>query len=110
MKTRLTFPQSVSLLALGGALALGPLVVGCVSTRTSSSTGEYVDDTVITSKVKAALLGEEHVKSFAISVETYKGVVQLSGFVNTAAQKARAASAAKGVRGVTEVRNNLIVK
>ena len=66
---------------MSGALALGGLTGGCVATRTSDSTGQYVDDTVITTTVKSALLGDEAVKSFAVSVGTVKGVVQLSGLV-----------------------------
>ena len=96
-----------------------PLVVGlaaampiaaCTSSRTSESTGEYVDSAAITSKVKAALLGDSGLKSFAIEVETYKDVVQLSGFVNNDQLKSRAGELAAGVSGVKSVRNNLIVK
>ncbi|MFI5337421.1 MAG: BON domain-containing protein [Opitutales bacterium] len=110
MKTSLKLSKLVLLLASTGALALGGLNVGCASTRTSDSTGEYVDDTVITTKVKSALLGDDVVKSFEISVETVKGVVQLSGFVNTSAQKAAADKDASAVHGVKEIHNNLIVK
>ena len=98
------------LLAATGALAVGGLAGGCAATATTESTGQFVDDTVITTKVKSALLGDEAVKSFAISVETLKGVVQLSGFVDTAAQKAAAAHAATTVPGVRDVKNSLIVK
>jgi hyperosmotically inducible protein len=69
-----------------------------------------VDDAVITSKVKKALLGDDAVKSFAVSVETLKGVVQLSGFVDTSDQKFAAGKDAMGVNGVTDVQNNLAVK
>ena len=110
MKTKLTSLKVASLLALAGVLAVGGLVAGCAATRTSDSTGEYVDDTVITTKVKSALLADDAVKSFAVSVETVKGVVQLSGFVNTSKQKAAAAADAAAVPGVKDVRNNLIVK
>jgi hyperosmotically inducible protein len=110
MKTFLRIAQSASLIALLGGLALSSLSTGCASTRTRDSTGEYVDDTAITTKVKSALLGDNAVKSFAVSVETVKGVVQLSGFVNTKAQKAAAGSDAAAVAGVKDVRNNLIVK
>jgi osmotically-inducible protein OsmY len=99
-----------SLLALTGSLALAGFAGGCASTPTSDSTGQYVDDTVITTKVKSALLADEAVKSFAVGVETVKGVVQLSGFVNTPAQKIAAAEDAAAVKGVKDVRNNLIVK
>jgi hyperosmotically inducible periplasmic protein len=110
MKTSLQISKLASLLALTGALALGGLIGGCASTPTRDSTGEYVDDTVITTKVKSALLGDAAVKSFAVSVETVKGVVQLSGFVNTAEQKSAAGKDAAAVTGVKDVRNNLIVK
>ncbi len=96
-------------------LCLMPLVlttafVGCSSTKTQESTGEYVDDSVITTKVKSALAGDDFLKSFQISVETYKGVVQLSGFVNTQAAIDRARDLAKGVKGVKSVKNDLILK
>ena len=85
-------------------------LVACASTAKQSSTGEYVDDTVITTKVKALLAEDDFLKSFQISVETYKGIVQLSGFVN--AQKAvdKASEIARSVEGVESVKNDLIVK
>jgi len=110
MKNSRKSSQLSALLLAGAALTLGGLYAGCASTRTSDSTGEYVDDTVITTKVKSALLGDDAVKSFAISVETVKGEVQLSGFVNTSAQKAAADKDAAAVHGVKEVHNNLILK
>ena len=110
MKSSRQFSKIVSLFAVVGALALGGFAAGCASTPTSDSTGQYVDDTVITAKVKSALLGDDVVKSFAISVETVKRVVQLSGFVNTAEQRAAAGKDANAVAGVKEVHNNLIVK
>lgn len=110
MKTSLKFSKRTSLFALSGVLALGALLGGCAATATRDSTGQYVDDTVITTKVKSALLGDEAVKSFAVSVETTKRVVQLSGFVNTPEQKVAAGRDAWGVAGVKDVRNDLIVK
>jgi hyperosmotically inducible protein len=110
MKSSFSLSKFASRCALVGALALSGLALGCASTATRDSTGEYVDDTVITTKVKSALLKDDNVKSFAVSVETAKGVVQLSGFVDTAAQKAAAGSAAWAVSGVKTVKNNLIVK
>ncbi len=96
-------------------LCLMPLVltatfVGCTSTRTQESTGEYVDDSVITTKVKSALANDDFLESFQISVETFKGVVQLSGFVNTQAAIDRARELAKTVKGVKSVKNDLILK
>ena len=74
------------------------------------SAGEYVDDTVITAKVKAAVLGEASLKSAEINVETYKGIVQLTGFVRSRADIDKAVQVAKGVKGVTSVKNDMIVK
>jgi len=82
----------------------------CASTRTQESTGEYVDDSVITTKVKALLAGDDFLKSFQISVETFKGIVQLSGFVNSQQAVDKAGQIARSVSGVTSVKNNLIVK
>jgi osmotically-inducible protein OsmY len=82
----------------------------CSSTRTHESTGEYVDDSVITTKVKSLLAEDDFLKSFQISVETYKGTVQLSGFVNSQNAVDKAGQIARSVKGVTSVKNNLIVK
>ena len=110
MKTFLPSSKLASLLALTGALALGAFAIGYAATPTSETTGQYVDDSVITAKVKSALLADDAVKSFAVSVETVKGVVQLSGFVNTSDQKSAAGKDAEAVPGVKKVHNNLIVK
>jgi osmotically-inducible protein OsmY len=82
----------------------------CASTRTHESTGEYVDDSVITTKVKALLANDDFFKSFQISVETYKGVVQLSGFVNSRQAVNKASEIVRTVQGVKSVKNDLIVK
>lgn len=79
-------------------------------TSKKESTGEYVDDAVITSKVKAAVLGESSLKSAEINVETYKGVVQLSGFVRSRADIDKAVAVARSVKGVSSVKNDMIVK
>ena len=92
----------------GGLMAV--TWMGCASTPTRESTGEYVDDSAITAKVKAALVKDPIVSALAVSVKTYKGVVQLSGFVDTADQKAQAENVARGVNGVSSVNNGLIVK
>ena len=84
--------------------------VACASTSTHESTGEYVDDSVITTKVKALLAEDDFLKSFQISVETFKGRVQLSGFVNSQDAVNKAVQIARGVGGVRSVKNNLIVK
>jgi len=85
-------------------------IVGCSSTPTSSSTGEYVDDAVITAKVKASIFNEPNLKASEINVETYKGDVQLSGFVAQPADAQRAAEVARGIKGVTSVKNDIRVK
>jgi len=84
--------------------------VACASTRTRESTGEYVDDSVITTKVKALLANDDFLKSFQISVETYKGIVQLSGFVNSQQAVDKAGQIARSVQGVNSVKNDLNVK
>ena len=84
--------------------------VACASTSKQESTGEYVDDSVITTKVKALLAEDDFLKSFQISVETYKGTVQLSGFVGSQKAIDKAGEIARSVNGVKTVRNNLIVK
>jgi len=86
------------------------MMAGCASTRTQESTGQYVDDSSITAKVKADILGDPALKVFDIGVETFKGVVQLSGFVNSAEIRNRAAVVAGRVNGVKSVKNSLIVK
>ena len=91
-------------------LMLVATFAACASTRTQSSAGEYVDDSVITTKVKALLAEDDFLKSFQISVETYKGKVQLSGFVNSRDALNKAGQIARSVKGVTSVKNNLSVK
>jgi osmotically-inducible protein OsmY len=90
--------------------ALGFTVVGCSSTPTKESTGEYVDDSMITAKVKAAIFNEPTLKATEINVETFKGDVQLSGFVAQPTDASRAAEIARGVKGVTSVKNDIRVK
>ena len=84
--------------------------VACASTPKQESTGEYVDDSVITTKVKSLLASDDFLKSFQISVETYKGIVQLSGFVNSQQAVDKAGKIARSVKGVASVKNSLIVK
>jgi osmotically-inducible protein OsmY len=92
------------------SIALMSGVVGCTSTRTQSSAGEYIDDTVITTKVKAAIFDDPDLKSMEINVETFKGEVQLSGFVGTQAEINKAGAVARAVGGVTSVRNDISIK
>ena len=85
-------------------------MLGCASTATSEGTGEYVDDTVITTKVKAAVFNAPTLKSSEINVETFKGVVQLTGFVSSRDAINKAVELARGVKGVTSVRNDMRLK
>ncbi|MFJ7565757.1 BON domain-containing protein [Herminiimonas sp. NPDC097707] len=82
-------------------------VVGCASTDKKEGTAEYFDDSVITTKVKAAILNEPGLKSTEINVETFKGTVQLSGFVSEKQDIAKAGAVARGVKGVQAVKNDL---
>ncbi|THC41644.1 BON domain-containing protein [Massilia sp. Mn16-1_5] len=86
------------------------LLVGCASTGTREGTGEYIDDTVITSKVKAAFAADPTVKATEVKVETFKGTVQLSGFVESRESAQKAVQLAREVKGVKEVRNNTVLK
>lgn len=86
------------------------LLVGCAPTSKSEGTGEYIDDAVITSKVKAAFASDPAVKATEVNVETFKGTVQLSGFVESRESAQRAVELARQVKGVTEVRNNTVLK
>ena len=81
--------------------------VACDSTSKQEGAGEFVDDSVITTKVKALLAEDDFLKSFQISVETYKGTVQLSGFVDSQKAVDKAGEIARGVKGVKSVKNNL---
>ena len=101
---------TLTLIAAAGLALSGTAYLGCASTRTHSSPGEYIDDSVITTKVKAAIFDDPALKSFQISVETFKGVVQLSGFVDSAESARLAGKLASGVPGVSKVTNDLIVK
>ncbi len=85
-------------------------LVGCAGSRTHESAGQFVDSSVITAKVKTALLADPDVSGLAIEVETFKDVVQLSGFVNSEEQARKAAEIARDVDGVGSVRNSLVVK
>ena len=84
--------------------------LGCASTSKQEGTGEYVDDTVITTKVKTAIFNDPNLKSSEINIETFKGVVQLSGFVSSRADINRAVEVARGIAGVKSVKNDMRVK
>jgi osmotically-inducible protein OsmY len=91
-------------------IVLIAVFLGCASTPTRESSGQYVDDSAITTKVKAAIFNESSLKVFQINVETFKGEVQLSGFVDSAQSVKKAGEIARSVDGVKSVKNNLIVK
>lgn len=85
-------------------------MLGCASTSKTTGTGEYIDDSVITTKVKTAIFNEPTLKAAEINVETFKGTVQLSGFVSDQADISRAVEVAKKVEGVKAVKNSMQVK
>ena len=91
-------------------LMLIATLVACASTSKQEGAGEYVDDSYITTKVKSLLGADDFLKSFEISVETYKGIVQLKGFVDSQKAVDKAGEVARGVNGVKSVKNNLNVK
>jgi osmotically-inducible protein OsmY len=92
------------------AAAFLALSLGCASTKHHESTGQYIDDSVITSKVKSSLVNDSGLSAFEINVETYKGVVQLSGFVDTQQHIDEAITVAKSVEGVRSVKNDMHLK
>lgn len=85
-------------------------VLGCAGTATKSSSGEYITDAWITTKVKAALVKDPVVKATEVNVETFRGTVQLSGFVSSEAARNQAVVVTRGIEGVTGVRNDMRVK
>lgn len=103
----MTLYKRIALLCLTVMLAF---VFGCAATSTRESTGGYIDDSAITAKVKSALLAEPNLNSNDIQVVTFKGVVQLSGFVASQAQVNAAVAVTRNVKGVSEVRNNMVLK
>jgi osmotically-inducible protein OsmY len=92
------------------AFVLAMAFVGCASTATKEGTGEYIDDTVISTKVRAAIIGDPVLKLTEINVETFKGVVQLSGFVADRSAISKATEVAQSVKGVKSVKNDIRVK
>ncbi|MBU4276155.1 MAG: BON domain-containing protein [Proteobacteria bacterium] len=99
--------KSLGLLVIIGLMTV---FLGCAATQTSESTGQYVDNSAITTKVKAAIFNDPMLKTMQISVESYKGEVQLSGFVNSPESVRKAGEVARSVEGVVSVKNDLIVK
>jgi len=103
--------MTISRLACAAAMTMAMgLTVGCAATPTQESTGQIVDSALITTSVKAALAGEDIATLLNVEVETFRDVVQLSGFVDNAEEKMMAGELAEGVEGVARVENNLIVK
>jgi hyperosmotically inducible protein len=86
------------------------LVSGCAAQPDRASTGEFIDDTAITARVKAALVADKEVSALAVNVETFRGVVQLSGFADDQAEINHAVATARGVSGVKSVKNDLRIK
>ena len=107
---KLSLRSVASLAVLAGGLTVAQLNTGCSATATRQSTGEYIDDAAITTKVKAALVKDPTVKATEVKVDTFKGVVQLSGFVDNNEQKAQAERIAASTAGVQSVRNNITLK
>jgi osmotically-inducible protein OsmY len=91
-------------------IGLITLLLGCAATQNRESTGEYIDDSVITAEVKDAIFDEPSLKVFQISVETYQGTVQLSGFVDSQQAVDKVGEIVRNVKGVKSIKNNLIVK
>lgn len=98
------------LLKLLVCIGLITLFMGCAATKKHESTGQYIDNSVITTKVKAAIFDEPSLKTFQINVEAFKGEVQLSGFVDSVQSVKKAGDIARGIEGVVSVKNDLIVK
>lgn len=99
--------MNTRIIKLTAILATLAFASACSSTRTQQSAGEVIDDSVLTGKVKVALIDDPITKAGQINVETYRGVVQLGGFVDTAQQKEQATRVARSITGVKEVRNDL---
>jgi hyperosmotically inducible periplasmic protein len=102
--------RNLSAAALCVMLGASLVSVGCSSTPTSASTGQQIDDTTITTKVKAKMVDDPAVSALNIKVETFKGTVQLSGFANNATEVNRAVAIARGTDGVQSVKNDIRLK
>lgn len=92
------------------SLFLALILAACAGTRQQESTGEYFDDSALTAKVKAVFVNDPVVSAMSVNVETFKGVVQLSGFVKTSLERDRAVELARKVSGVKQVRNDILVR
>jgi hyperosmotically inducible periplasmic protein len=102
--------QLLRITALSVALGATIAATGCSATPTQASAGEVIDDTWITTKVKAAFVEDKTVSALNIKVETFRGTVQLSGFANSAAEVQRAGEIARGIQGVKDVKNDIRLK
>jgi osmotically-inducible protein OsmY len=105
-----TIPAWQRAVAIAVFASASLMSVSCASTATQESTGQYVDDSVVTTRVKAAILADESLKSSEINVETFKGRVQLSGFVNSQLDIDRAMTVTRAVKGVSSVANDMRLK
>lgn len=92
------------------AIILSLFLAACAGTANESSTGEYIDDTVLTSRVKSALLNDPDVSGLTVNVESFKGTVQLSGFVKTVAERNKALKLARAVNGVKRIKNDILIR
>jgi len=92
------------------AALLAVAIAGCAPAAKKQTSGEYIDDAWITSKVKGAFVKDPQLSAAQIKVDTYQGEVQLSGFVADAGNVGKAAAVAGGVKGVRSVRNDILVK
>jgi osmotically-inducible protein OsmY len=102
------FQSAIAQSVIAGTLLVS--VVACAPTPTREGTGEYIDDSVITGKVKAAFAADPTVKATQVQVETFKGTVQLSGFVDSRDSAQRAVELARGVKGVKSVKNDTVIR
>lgn len=93
-----------------GAMMALLFTIGCAATEDRASVGEVIDDTVITAKVKAALIEDDDLSAAEINVETFRGTVQLSGFVSDRSDIAKATSVTREIDGVVAVENDLVLK
>ena len=101
------YARAIAFAALAGITLLSS---GCAVMRGQETTGAYVDDSAITTSVKAKFVEDKTVSAMSISVETLNGTVQLSGFAKSGAEKAQAESIARGVKNVRAVRNDIVVR
>ena len=102
--------KNSSFFRLIASIVIALSLAACASTQKTESTGEYLDDSVLSTKVKAALLKDPVVSGLSVNVETFKGTVQLSGFVKTAAERDQAVKVAREVGGVKSIKNDILIR